>query len=152
MVRALVGGRNFPITEIASSLACVEASLLKFIHEQLYILSLARAVSGWAVAAASGQSQVQAHHQRDWNRSWNCAYNIHECTTTWLGIDLKGQCHEIFDFRFSTWISFPQAPEYTTKAVSNFFKNLRRYSQFKREKSSKRQNFQYFFCHWYQQL
>ncbi len=23
---------------------------------------------------------------------------------------LKGQCHEIFDFRFFTWISFPQAP------------------------------------------
>jgi hypothetical protein len=22
---------------------------------------------------------------------------------------LKGQCHENFDFRFSTWISFPQA-------------------------------------------
>jgi hypothetical protein len=24
-------------------------------------------------------------------------------------IKLKGQCHEIFDSRFSTWISFPQA-------------------------------------------
>ncbi len=23
---------------------------------------------------------------------------------------LKGQCHEIFDFRFFSWISFPQAP------------------------------------------
>ncbi len=28
--------------------------------------------------------------------------------------DLKGQCHEIFDFRFTTWISFPQAPDYTS--------------------------------------
>ncbi len=33
---------------------------------------------------------------------------------------LKGQRHEIFDFRFSTWISFPQAPDYTIRAVSNF--------------------------------
>ncbi len=35
---------------------------------------------------------------------------------------LKGQCHEIFDFRFSTWISYPQAPEYTIRAVRVFFK------------------------------
>jgi hypothetical protein len=38
-----------------------------------------------------------------------------------LPVGLKGQCHEIFDFRFSTWISFPQAPDYTIRAVSNFF-------------------------------
>ncbi len=42
---------------------------------------------------------------------------------------LKGQCHEIFCSWFLSWISFPQAPEYTIWAVSNFFKNLRRYSQ-----------------------
>ena len=35
---------------------------------------------------------------------------------------LKGQYHEIFDFRFSTWISFPQAPDYIRRAVSNFSK------------------------------
>jgi hypothetical protein len=35
---------------------------------------------------------------------------------------LKGKCQEIFDFRLSTWISFPQAPDYTIRAVSNFFK------------------------------
>ncbi len=35
---------------------------------------------------------------------------------------LKGQCHEIFDFWFFSWISFPQAPEYTIRAVSNFSK------------------------------
>jgi hypothetical protein len=34
---------------------------------------------------------------------------------------LKGQCHEILDFWFFSWISFPQAPEYTIKAVSNLF-------------------------------
>ncbi len=44
---------------------------------------------------------------------------------------LKGQCHEIFDFRFFSWISFPQAFEYTIRAVSNFFENSRRYSQLK---------------------
>ncbi len=26
---------------------------------------------------------------------------------------LKGQCHEIFEFWFFSWLSFPQAPEYT---------------------------------------
>ncbi len=38
---------------------------------------------------------------------------------------LKGQCHEIFDFWFSSWISFPQAyPEHTIRAVLIFFFNL----------------------------
>ena len=41
-------------------------------------------------------------------------------------VPLKGQCHEIFDFRFSTWISFPQAPDYTIRVVSNFFENSQR--------------------------
>jgi hypothetical protein len=36
MVRAFRGGRDFHITDITSSLACVEASLLQFTHEQLY--------------------------------------------------------------------------------------------------------------------
>ncbi len=36
---------------------------------------------------------------------------------------LKEQCHKIFDFKFSTWISFLQAPDYTVRAVSNFFEN-----------------------------
>jgi hypothetical protein len=44
---------------------------------------------------------------------------------------LKGQCHEIFDFWFFSSISFPQAPEYTIRAVSKFFENSRRYSQLK---------------------
>ncbi len=37
---------------------------------------------------------------------------------------LKGQCHEIFCFWFFSWISFPQAPEYTIRAVSNFFRKF----------------------------
>ncbi len=44
---------------------------------------------------------------------------------------LKGQCHEIFCFWFFSWISFPPAPEYSLKTVSNFFENSRRYSQLK---------------------
>ncbi len=37
-------------------------------------------------------------------------------------VRLKGQCHEIFDFWFFSWISFSQAPEYTIRIVSNFLK------------------------------
>jgi len=51
-------------------------------------------------------------------------------TKRWLA-RLKRQCHEIFWFWFFSWISFPQAPEYTSRAVSNFFENSRRYSQLK---------------------
>ena len=42
---------------------------------------------------------------------------------------LKGQCHEIFCFWFFSSISFPPAPEYPIRTVSNFFENSRRYSQ-----------------------
>ncbi len=44
---------------------------------------------------------------------------------------LKVQCHEIFCFWFFSWISFPQASDYTIRAVSNFFENSRRYLQLK---------------------
>ncbi len=46
-------------------------------------------------------------------------------------VPLKGQCHEIFCFWFFSWISFPPAPEYPIRTVSNFFENSRRYSQLK---------------------
>ncbi len=52
-------------------------------------------------------------------------------------LTLKGQCHEIFCFWFFSWTSFPQASDYTIRAVSNFFENSRRYSQLK-------------VCHWCQ--
>ncbi len=54
---------------------------------------------------------------------------------------LKGQCHEIFDFRLSTWISFP-----LDRAVSNFFENSRIYSQLKVqiEKNLQSENFSLF--------
>jgi hypothetical protein len=44
---------------------------------------------------------------------------------------LNGQCHEIFDFRFFSWTSFPQAPEYTFTAISLFLEHLRRYLRLK---------------------
>ncbi len=44
---------------------------------------------------------------------------------------LKGQCHEIFCFRFLSWITFPQAPDNNIRIISNFFENSRRYSQVK---------------------
>ncbi len=44
---------------------------------------------------------------------------------------LKGQCHEIFCCWFFSWISFPPAPEYPIRIVSNFFENSRRYLQVK---------------------
>jgi hypothetical protein len=48
-----------------------------------------------------------------------------------LFLPFKGRCHEIFCFWFFSWISCPTAPEYSIKTVSNFFENLRRYSQLK---------------------
>ncbi len=42
---------------------------------------------------------------------------------------LKGVWHEIFVFRFCSWISLPQAPEYPVVAISNFYEYSRRYSQ-----------------------
>ncbi len=44
---------------------------------------------------------------------------------------LKGQCHEIFCFRFFSWITFPQAPKNNIRVISNFSENSRRYSQVK---------------------
>ncbi len=42
---------------------------------------------------------------------------------------LKGVWHEIFDLRFFSWISVPQAHKYSIGAVLNFFENSRRYSR-----------------------
>ncbi len=56
---------------------------------------------------------------------------LHKLSNIENKICLKGQCHEIFDFWFFSWISFPQASEYTSTAISNFFENSRRYSRLK---------------------
>ncbi len=61
---------------------------------------------------------------------------------------LKGQCHEIFCFWFFSWISFPQAPEYSIRAFSIFFENSRRYSQLKVDHRYQRHRWQ--ICHRYQ--
>ncbi len=44
---------------------------------------------------------------------------------------LKEQRHEIFCKWFFSWISFPPAPEYPIRTVTNFFENSQRYSQVK---------------------
>ncbi len=59
-------------------------------------------------------------------RTWTCYQylhfkstneNVHHTDCMWI---LKGQCHEIFVFKFFSWISFPQAPalSYTCTVVS----------------------------------
>jgi hypothetical protein len=71
------------------------------------------------------------------NQSYSKTYfkinNIFEltsgtCRTSCLGFhfasSLKGQCQEIFNFRFSSWIIFPQAPDDTIRPVSNFYKKF----------------------------
>jgi len=58
---------------------------------------------------------------------------------------LKGQCHEIFRFWFFSSISFPPAPEYPIRTVSNFFENSRRYSQVKVHHRYQRHRWQ--ICH-----
>ncbi len=42
---------------------------------------------------------------------------------------LKGVRHEIFDFKFFSWIRVPQAPKYSIGAFLNFFENSQRYSR-----------------------
>ncbi len=44
------------------------------------------------------------------------------CFSYWC--NLKGQCQEIFCFWIFSWISFPLAPECSTRTVSNFFRKF----------------------------
>ncbi len=55
---------------------------------------------------------------------------------------LKGQCHEIFVFMFFHESVSPQAPEYTTTDISNFFENSRRYSRLKMHHRCQRHRWQ----------
>ncbi len=61
--------------------------------------------------------------------------NVNFCPYIWIlscnPFPLKGQCHEIFCFWFFSWVSFPPAPEYSIKTVTNFFENSQWYSQVK---------------------
>ncbi len=43
------------------------------------------------------------------------------CLRICSALCLKGQCHEIFCFRFFSWIAFPQAPDNNSRVISNFF-------------------------------
>ncbi len=61
---------------------------------------------------------------------------------------LKGQCHEIFCFRFFSWITFPQSPDNNIRIISNFFENSQRYSQVKVHHRCQQHRWQ--ICHRYQ--
>ncbi len=69
------------------------------------------------------------------------SYSFSLVFSNWAGSCklLKGQCHEIFCFRFFSSISFPPAPEYPIKTVSNFFENSLSYSRLKVDH----------WCHWH---
>ncbi len=76
----------------------------------------------------------------------NCLTVINQCA-----IVLKGQCHEIFCFWFFSWISFPQASDYTIRAVSNFFRKFAEIfaaqglpQVWQMEKTFKQKNFNHF--------
>jgi hypothetical protein len=63
-------------------------------------------------------------------------------------VSLKGQSHEIFDFWFFSWISFPQAPEYTITAISRRYSRLKVHHRCQRhrwqmEKIFNEKNFNY---------
>ncbi len=58
-------------------------------------------------------------NQRSWRDNFTVPYFI------------KGTVSRDFCFWFFWWISFPPAPEYCIRTVSNFFENSRRYSQVK---------------------
>ncbi len=67
---------------------------------------------------------------RCWRGSpqWTAPYLEQRDVTT---EELKGQGHEIFCFKFFSWITFSEAPENNIRVISNFFENSRRYSQVK---------------------
>ncbi len=45
-----------------------------------------------------------------------------------IAISLKGKCHDIFCFRFFSWIIFLKAPKNNSTVISNFFANSQTYS------------------------
>ncbi len=77
-----------------------------------------------------------------------CVKNVQLWSWSFVALILKWQCHEIFCFWFFSWISFPPAPEYPIRTVSNFFGNSRRYSQVKVRHRCQRHRWQ--ICHRYQ--
>ncbi len=50
---------------------------------------------------------------------------------SWVHISfLQGSLTRDFRLQVFSWISFPRGPEYTNTAISNFYENSQRYSQF----------------------
>ncbi len=65
------------------------------------------------------------------NEERKLALRRHDQKDEWPEQNLQGQCSEIFDFRFFSFISFPQAPEYAIRAFTILFANSWRFSQLK---------------------
>jgi hypothetical protein len=89
------------------------------------------AVSVGTGAAAASSAVGLRMSSWDWSRRSSCC--VRSVRLTWrLGSSrlafrrcagLKGQCHEIFCFRFFSRIIFPQVPETIFRVISIFFKN-----------------------------
>ena len=88
--------------------------------------SFRRAGTGWQTSSTRNQRYLYSHKSRPFrlcparphfcgfftNRDFSLIYSLYQ---------LKWQCHEIICFWFFSWISFPQASDYTIRAVLNFF-------------------------------
>ncbi len=73
---------------------------------------------------------VYVHSQKKMDLAYTQQKNPQKCLTKKAEeTQLKGAWHEIFDFRFFSWTSVPQAPKYSIGAVLNFFENSQRYSR-----------------------
>ncbi len=72
---------------------------------------------------------------------------MRKCVKT-LFLPLKGTVSRDFLLLVFLWISFPPAPEYPIRTVSNFFEHSRRYSQVKVHHRCQRHRWQ--ICHRYQ--
>ncbi len=141
---------RFAVSELAYISICTlrnnHKKLVDFRYADLHTLGICLfAISEWA-------KELADYYFADWNKTfpsltlqffsnyfgrffWTfstiCIANMlfqKFTMTVLLKHSLKGQCHEIFCFWFFSWISFPPAPEYPIRTVSNFFKNSRRYS------------------------
>ncbi len=83
-----------------------------------YILYICNMIKIYCWAKNSDILTIYLQYMWDWLN----IYNIKGEFCRWQA--LNGQCHEIFCFWFFSWISFPQASDYTIRAISNFFRKF----------------------------
>ncbi len=100
---------------------------------------------GKRISASTHEVYSQCHPDQATLVVFTSLWYITTANGEGIGKHLKGQCQGFFCFWFFSWISFPQAPEYTSRAVSKFFENSRRYSQLKVDLRYQRHRWQ--ICH-----